>query len=164
MNTSTPRLLRSAARGQRGVAAVEFALVLFVLMVLVSGTVEIGRTIWYFNSLSKSTRDGARLLSMTPVAALSGGVASARNLVVASASAAGVPDLTAAHVEVSCLNSGFAPVACVDGTRPANVKVAIVGYSTVIGGWIRLFDASGGASSSDTALAPHTTMRYVAID
>lgn len=164
MNAHAPNQSRSPRRGQRGVAAVEFALVLFVLMVLVSGTVEIGRTIWYFNSLTKSTRDGARLLSMTPAAELSSGAAAAKNLVVAAASAAGVPDLTTANVDVSCLNTSFAPVACVDGTPPANVKVAIVGYNVVLGGWIALFDASGGATTTDTALAPHTTMRYVALN
>lgn len=151
-------------RAQRGVAAVEFALVLFVLMVLVSGTVEIGKTIWYFNSLTKSTRDGARLLSMTPAGELSSGVAAAKNLVVAAATAAGVPDVTVANVEVSCLNGSFSPVACVDGTPPINVKVAIVGYNVVLGGWIAMFSASGSTTTTDTALAPHTTMRYVALN
>jgi Flp pilus assembly protein TadG len=153
-----------AHRAQRGVAAVEFALVLFVLMVLVSGTVEIGKTIWYFNSLTKSTRDGARLLSMAPADELSGSVAAAKNLVVAAATAAGVPDVTVANVEVSCLNGGFSPVACVDGTPPINVKVAIIGYNVVLGSWIGVFSATGTTTTTDTALAPHTTMRYVALN
>ena len=164
MNSPRHPLWPLPPRSQRGVAAVEFALVMFVLMVMVSGMVEFGKTIWYFNSLTKSTRDGARLLSMTPAADLSGTVAAAKNLVVAAATAAGVPDVTVGNVEVSCLNGGFSPVACVDGTPPINVRVAIVGYNVVLGGWIAMFSASGSTTTTDTALAPHTTMRYVALN
>lgn len=155
---------RPAARTQRGVAAVEFALVLFLLMVLVSGTVEFGRTIWYYNSLTKATRDGARLMSLMPASQITAGVALAKDLVFGAADAAGVPELTRGHVEVSCLNSSFAPVACQNGTAPKHVRVAITGYNVLLGGWIALFSATGQTATRQTALAPHTTMRYVALN
>ncbi len=164
MNAHTAQLAQTSTRSQRGVAAVEFALVLFLLMVLVSGTVEFGRTIWYYNSLTKATRDGARWMSMVPVDQVAAGVTQAKELVFAAAAAAGVPDVTRAHVDVSCLNNGFAPVACQNGTEPVYVRVAITGYNVVMGGWIALFSSTGQTSTRETALAPHTTMRYVALN
>ena len=50
-----------------GVAAVEFALLLFLLLILVAGIVEFGRAFWYYDALAKATRDGARFLSMSRV-------------------------------------------------------------------------------------------------
>lgn len=164
MNARPAQLAQTSTRPQRGVAAVEFALVLFLLMVLVSGTVEFGRTIWYYNSLTKATRDGARIMSMVPVDQVTAGVTQAKDLVYGAAVAAGVPDVTRDHVEVSCLNSGFAAVTCANGTEPVYVRVAISGYNVVMGGWIALFSSTGQASTRETALAPHTTMRYVALN
>lgn len=47
----------------RGVAAVEFAIVLIPLLILVSGVAEYGRAIYQFDALTKSTRSAARYLS-----------------------------------------------------------------------------------------------------
>jgi Flp pilus assembly protein TadG len=48
---------------QRGVAAVEFAILLIPLLVLAFGTSEFGRAIYQYNTLAKATRDAARFLS-----------------------------------------------------------------------------------------------------
>ena len=50
-------------RDQRGAAAVEFALLLIPLVVMVFGTTELGRAIYTYNTLDKTVRDAARHLS-----------------------------------------------------------------------------------------------------
>jgi len=66
---------------QKGVAIVEFALVLPFLLLLTFITTEFGRAIWQYNTLTKSVRDSARYLSLQtpgdPVA-----IAKAQNLTV----------------------------------------------------------------------------------
>ncbi|WP_175693705.1 TadE/TadG family type IV pilus assembly protein [Burkholderia ambifaria] len=48
----------------RGVAAVEFALVLMPMIVLATGVAEFGRAIYQYETLTKATRDAARYLSV----------------------------------------------------------------------------------------------------
>jgi Flp pilus assembly protein TadG len=48
----------------RGVVAVEFALVLMPMIVLVTGVAEFGRAIYQYETLTKATRDAARYLSV----------------------------------------------------------------------------------------------------
>ncbi|MCO4860572.1 pilus assembly protein [Cupriavidus sp. WGlv3] len=48
---------------RRGAVAVEFALVLVPLLMLVTGVAEFGRAIYQYNALAKATRDAARFLS-----------------------------------------------------------------------------------------------------
>ncbi|MDI1244349.1 MAG: pilus assembly protein, partial [Rhodoferax sp.] len=65
MNTQTAQ--RSSRRPllrplQTGAVAVEFAFVIVVLLLIMAGLVEFGRTFWYADALTKATRDGARLL------------------------------------------------------------------------------------------------------
>lgn len=57
--------LRSGARRrrQRGVAAVEFALVLLPLVLIAFGAAEYGRAIYQYNTLVKSVRTAVRMLS-----------------------------------------------------------------------------------------------------
>jgi len=49
---------------QRGVAAIEFALVLIPLTVLAFGITEYGRAMYQYNTIAKATRDAARYMSM----------------------------------------------------------------------------------------------------
>jgi hypothetical protein len=66
-------------RKQQGVALVEFALVLPLLLVLSIITFEFGRAVWQYNTLTKSVRDAARYLSLqTPGTKIT----QARNLMV----------------------------------------------------------------------------------
>lgn len=68
-------------RAQRGVAIVEFALVLPLLLLLTFITTEFGRAIWQYNTLTKSVRDAARYLS-TQQPGSAAAVTTARNLMV----------------------------------------------------------------------------------
>lgn len=148
---------------QRGVAAVEFAFVIVVMLLFMAGMVEFGRTLWYADALTKATRDGARLMSSWPVATLSSnGVGTAKTLAKNSANAANVsPQLALADVSVECLNDGFSPAACADGTAPANVRVTVTGFSVNLGAWFPFIGANGLINIGTIPLAPHTTMRYM---
>lgn len=147
-------------RRQRGVAAVEFALVIIMMLLLVAGVVEFGRVFWHYDALAKATRDAARTLSTWPKATVaSAGVAAARNLAVVNANAAALsPALETGQVQVECLNAAFAPVPCVDGTAPANVRARVTGYAIAIGAWVPFIGVAGMGTPT---LAPHTTMRYM---
>jgi hypothetical protein len=48
---------------QRGVAAIEFALMLVIMIPLAFGITEFGRAFYQYNTLVKATRDGARVLA-----------------------------------------------------------------------------------------------------
>jgi Flp pilus assembly protein TadG len=149
---------------QKGVAAVEFGLLIILLMMIVGAIIEFGRVFWFYDALTKATRDGARLMSRADKSIIaSTEVATARSLVVAAANSARVsPGLTTGNVRVECLNASYSVIACIDGTAPENVRVSIINFDVVIGGLMPLFVATGGLADYDAvALAPHTTMRYL---
>jgi len=76
---------------QRGVAAVEFGLLLVPLVTLAFGITEYGRAMYQYNAIAKATRDAARYMSMqTP--GDSGAMATARCLVIyAKTTCSGTP-------------------------------------------------------------------------
>jgi len=59
------RTKMNAHTHQKGVAAVELALLLIPLMILVFGISEFGRAIYQYNTIAKGTRDAVRFLSQT---------------------------------------------------------------------------------------------------
>lgn len=150
-------------KGQSGAAAVEFAIVIGILLMIVSGIIEFGRVFWYYDALTKATRDGARFMSSvsvdqveslsvasTPDCNSSYSPITANRVVYCAAVAAKVPGFTIGNIVVSC-DGG----ACVDNTAPQHIKVAITGYNVELGSWLP-FAAVGTLS-----LQPHTTMRYM---
>lgn len=92
-------------RRQRGVAAVEFGLLLIPLVFMAFGITEFGRALYQYNALAKSARDAVRLLSQFSPSDAAYPVAQARNLAVCgstdcSSSPVLVPGLTTAMVKV----------------------------------------------------------------
>lgn len=152
-----------SSKNQHGVAVIEFALVLTLLMTLMAGIFEIGRAFWYYDALTKATRDGARLMAVSPKASLTtavtGGVAKAKLQVADAVTAAGVPSFTTANVDVICLDATFDDSTCVNGTAPGGVRVQITGYTMTIGQFIPFL--IGASSNYSASLTPHTTMRYM---
>ena len=131
--------LRSVKRAStRGVAAVEFALLLIPLLILVFGVIEFGRALFQYNTLVKAVRDSARFLSVESPSDASYPLAQARCLAVyGNTACAGVPlvsGLTTAMVEVcnpvdasDCPGENFSAVATGFGSINL-VTVKIVGY------------------------------------
>ncbi len=151
----------------RGAAAVEMALLLILLLMIVSGAIEFGRTFWYYDALTKATRDGTRFLSTVSVTNMGTSaktsttpdctnyVPAANSIVYCGAKTAGVPDFLLSHVDVFC-DSGT----CVNGTKPTNVTVRIHAYQVTIGGWIPVFVPTG-TNTWNASISPSTTMRYM---
>ncbi len=89
---------------ERGAAAVEFALVAPLLLLMVLGIAEFGRAYYIQASLSQAAREGVRVMALQNNPA--GAVAATR--------AAAPPGLTLGNVTVSpstCVASGLTPAA-----------------------------------------------------
>lgn len=90
----------------RGMAAVEFALVLMPMVLLGTGVAEFGRAIYQYETLTKGTRDAARYLSLYLPTDSAYPLAQAQCLVVYGSTSCGqagtelVPGLTTAMVIV----------------------------------------------------------------
>lgn len=142
---------------QHGVAAVEFSLLLILLLMIVAGVIEFGRTFWYYDALTKATRDSARFLSNSravnsPPAIDNTLKERAIAMVVQSAVAANVPNFSETNVDdVDCDP---------DCNAPTYVTVRINAYTVKIGDWIPLLTPTV-ATSWEATLSPSTTMRYM---
>lgn len=95
-------------RSERGSVAVEFALVLPILIAVLLGIMEFGRAYNAQITVTAAAREGARVMS------IQGAPAAARNAVLAASPALN-PQLTNDQVQVS-------PATCVSGT---NVTVTV---------------------------------------
>jgi len=154
-------------RGCRGAVAVEFALVLIPLLLILSGIVEFGRAMWHANVLTKATRDGARVISGWEPTDLVAGLQESRNRVVATANASRLsPALTTGGVAVECDYSpgpgpAFAFTTCSDSVPPVSVRVRIVSYQFTLGQWMPFIGTGGLLSLGTVTLTPATTMPYM---
>ncbi len=145
---------------QRGGAAVEFGIVLALLVTLLAGIFGFGRAFWYYDALTKATRDAARNMSVKAKASIaSQGVPAAKQTVVDAATSAGISDLTTANVTVTCLDASFNDSSCTDGTAPGGIRIEVVNYTLSVGQYLPF--VIGSTSSYATPLAPRTTMRYM---
>jgi len=103
---------------QRGVAAVEFAIVSGLLCTLLLGVMEMGRLLLTWNAAVEATRFGARL---AVVCDLNGSNIKTRMI-------SRLPALTTANITISYLN----PPAAVNTCTAANckaVRVSLTGYT-----------------------------------
>ena len=146
---------------QRGVVAVEMAVLVILMTLLMAGIFEFARAFWYYNALSKSTRDAARFMSNISSTDIinnsntNAAITTAKNLALITANGANVkPALTASNIDIKC-DSG----AC-NGTKPSNVTVSIINFSVTIGSLFPFVSVPGGNYGSKT-LSPSTTMRYM---
>jgi hypothetical protein len=154
-------------RRQRGSIAVEFAFVLFPLLLMLSGIIEFGRAFWHANVLNKVTRDAARVLSEREF--LNWGEQEKRkfiNEVMLYANISSLnPPLEATEVEVECgygdSGSAFTFVPCSSLGKPVNVRVRIVEYSITLGHWMPFIGLNGRFSPATVRLSPSSTMPYL---
>ena len=160
MNTPKDRNHRPTRR-QSGIAAVEFAILLFVLVPIIAGIIEFGRAFWYYDAALKGTRDAARYLSTVTVAQLADGTAptTARDIAVQASTAGGVPGFTSADVTVTC-----DPTACGSAVVPGDVTRVTVSatFSLGIGALVPFIGPAAAAGGGyAVSLTPHTTMPYM---
>jgi Flp pilus assembly protein TadG len=154
-----------AKRDMRGVAVVEFALLLFLLLILVAGIVEFGRAFWYYDAVTKATRDGARFLSMsrvsTTVALSEDFETDTITMVKNTVDMARVPGFLTTDVTVICdydIGSGTGTDCSTADYIPDYVTVSIA-YPVKIGEWIPFVTLAN--APWNVTLTPSTTMRYM---
>jgi Flp pilus assembly protein TadG len=105
---------------QRGVAAVEFAIVAALFFTILLGAIEMARLLWTWNAATEATRLGARLAVVCDI-----GDADIVNRMRQM-----LPALQPANVTIDYLNPGSAPNTC----TPLNcksVRVTLAGYTHV---------------------------------
>ena len=147
MKPQRPILCR---RANRGVAAVEFALVASLLLLLLAGVSEFGRAMYQYNNLVKGVGSATRYLShYAPGDAAA--ISNARNLVVygqlSASSSPVVAGLTTARVSIcdssSCPNTHRAQSAAGTTSYRLNlvtVTVADVGFTSLFGALVPSFN------------------------
>ena len=102
-----------AFRRQRGVAAVEFALVSSVFLTMLIGVMEMGRLLWTWNAAVEATRLGARLAVVCDL----------NDTIVQTRMQQMLPSLSAANITITYL-----PNACTTATC-TSVRVQLTGYT-----------------------------------
>jgi Flp pilus assembly protein TadG len=112
-------------KSQRGVAAVEFALVSAIFFTMLLGVVEMGRLLWTWNAATEATRLGARIaIVCDPYTSESMIVAHMRTRLAT---------LTAANVTITYENPPLADNTCDSGTcKSVNVKLTGYTHDTII--------------------------------
>jgi Flp pilus assembly protein TadG len=114
----------------RGAAAVEFALILPLLVVLVFGITEFGRAYFVQTTLSGAARDGVRVM------ALQNNQTAARTSVKAAAASLSLTDAQISVLPATCVVSGLTPAATatVTVTYPLQLLTGLFGASVTLTG------------------------------
>jgi Flp pilus assembly protein TadG len=145
---------------QHGGVVVEFALLLPLMLTLLAGIFEIGRTFWYYDALSNATRNAARAISVSNKATIATvAIPAAKTLLADAAASAGIPNFTSSNVTVACLDAALNDTACADGSAPGGVRVTINSYQVAVGSYIPFI--IGNSALYTVNLAPSTTMPYM---
>ena len=133
-------------RRSRGVAAVEFAITVPILILVMLITAEFGRAFVHYEKLAFATRSAARYVSQNAISGTSGVVTipedvktAARNLLVYGTTLAGesplLPGLTADPEHVTVIDAG-----------DKNIEVQVnYSYRPIVGDVVPLFFDSGTA-------------------
>ena len=127
-------------RNQRGVAAIEMAITLPVLLMLLLGTAELGRAFYQYNALTKSIRAATRYLSTQALDGTSGVISltdtkktATKNLVVYSNTDGGaepiIPSLGTVDVTVSQVDSEQIKVSVSFDYQPMFFRIPSFGAS-----------------------------------
>lgn len=144
---------------QRGLAMVELAIVLPLLLFLLLAVAEMGRAFFQYNTLSKSVRDGARYLAAQARSGTGGGVADsafdeAQRLVLCGKTACTSGDELLPGMSLSDVNA----------TRTGLEHVTITAqylYQPMVGAVLPTFGLGGGDIPLNFTLRATVTMRML---
>ena len=148
---------KSVRSRSKGIAMIEFVIVLPICLILIMGTAEFGRAFMQYNTLTKSIRDGVRYVSanaspgQTGVVSINGTVqVQTRNLVVygntAGTGSVILPGLTTGAVTVADAGGG-------------NVSVSVVYPYGSIFAFVPGFFYGGNTSTNAYNFQASVTMR-----
>lgn len=115
-------------RRSRGQSIVEFALVLPILLLLVFGTVDLGRLVFYQSLINNAVRDGARVAIINGAAATCTSGSCAATTAVQSAAGGFASQLTVCSAAIYTTSPLTATPACSNSGSSADQ----FGYVTVI--------------------------------
>jgi Flp pilus assembly protein TadG len=127
-------------RAQRGIAAIEMAITLPVLLLLLVGTAELGRAFYQYNTVTKSIRTAVRYLADHAIDDTSGVVqlsaekqTAAKNLTIYATTSGGgepiVAGLDAGDVTVTQIDSSHFEVTVNFNYQPIFLRIPTFGYS-----------------------------------
>lgn len=125
------RAMRGAARDQEGAAAVEFAIVSLILILLLTGIVQFGFTFFQYLEIVHAAREGARWASL----GLDEGSVTDTDTVkgrVAAAAPGLTPGLTNDQIEISQVAVGGQPAVTVHVEYSSPIFVPLIG--DIVGG------------------------------
>ena len=105
---------------QRGVAAVEFAIVASLFFMILLGAVEMARLLWTWNAAVEATRLGARMAVVCDIGEPN----------ITARMQERLPYLQASNVTIDYLDPGQAPNTCTASTCKS-VRVTLSGYTHV---------------------------------
>lgn len=115
--------LSRSTSGQRGVAAVEFAIVSSLLFTVLFGVMEMGRLLWTWNAAVEATRFGARLAVVCDL----------NDTHIKSRMIERLPVLTTSKIVVTYLNPPAAVNTCTSlDCKSVRVSLTGVTHTTVI--------------------------------
>lgn len=113
---------RHANSRQRGVAAVEFAIVSSLLFTVLFGVMEMGRLLWTWNAAVEATRLGARLAVVCDINRSMGAPIKTRMRVM-------LPTLVDSNITIDYMNpANTVDASCTNGNCKA-VRVTLSGYT-----------------------------------
>lgn len=157
MITPQVKLSQLIRSDQRGVAVIEFALILPVLLMLLLASAELGRAFYQYNTLTKAVRDGARYLSDNALNGAgvidlgSGITAATKNMVVfgnsAGSGSALLDSLTINDITINTVD-----------TRHLKVTASFT-YTPIFAAGIPTFGADSQTISTAFTLQSATTVR-----
>lgn len=168
----TQRLAATKRAAMRGAVAVEFAILLIPMLLMVLGVVEYGRALYQYNTLAKAVRDSTRLLAQNNPTDTDYPLADAKCLAVYGKTGCSgsdvplAPGLTTDMVYVcnpagssACPGTTYANISTGSGTINL-VEVRIKGY--VFNYWFNptAFFAPNAATTLNFGDI-HTTMRQI---
>lgn len=130
------KALRPLQRRQRGVAAIELALILLFFTALLPVVLVFGRALFAYTALQKSAHDAARYLATLPqaqmmnTASAAEGIAFARTMVLDSM-AETWPDMDALRISMECVYADDAYPCGSYASKPLQVRLKLTVDMTV---------------------------------